>query len=345
MAQLIRSVAWLVLASLLLVTPAAAQYAGQILFHNPTAGVLLTGGIDHQGRFVERSRIASSNTSRHFLAAGETAILGWSSSSGGFYYEALQLTPRGGIETVGTPAAPAPTVASMTPFGNLVLVYDGASSARLLEVELDGRYSQRWSTTSFSPWTNVVPTDNHLFFYNRNNGVIAILTTSWTNAHSNFVLLQTSNGTIGKAYRRFVTQADAVMAYDPVTGAYEIGAIPFTGAGNERYVRGASGLLPKGFDLAVRTGPHVVFHDTQTGTTLVGRIDRTPTKFVTWTPLKTFKLATGWNRLVAASQDLVFYNNDTGAMMVGRIDPTGAFVSSYTTNLGGGFTEVVASKR
>lgn len=345
MAHLIRPAAWLGLAGIFLATPAAAQYAGQILFHNPTAGVMLTGGIDHLGRFVERSRFAGANASRRYLAAGETAILGWSSSVGGFYYEALQLTPRGGIETVGTPGVPASTVASMTPFGNLVLVYDGASAAKLFEVGIAGSYSQRWSTTSFSPWTDIVPTDNHLFFYNRNNGVIAVLTSAWTNAHSSLTLQQTSNGTIGKAYRRFVTQADAVMAYDPVTGAYEIGAIAFTGAGNERYVRGASGVLPAGFDLVVRTGPHVVFHDMQTGKTLVGRIDRTPTKFVTWTPLKTFTLAAGWNRLVAASQDLVFHNFNTGALMIGRIDPTGAFVASHTTNLGGGYTTVIASKR
>lgn len=324
--------------------PADAQSEGQLVFFNQATGRIGTGAVDHLGHFALRTTASGYGTHRLY-GPTRNGIFASSETGGTRYFWLMQPNYLGQLELSGRPTAQIPTVASATPFGNYMLFYDGGSGATLYETGNDTTFTPRWSTNSFSPWTNIVATDNHLFFYNRTTGVVAALTTAWTNAHSNFGLVQNSNGTIGKNLRLFVPQGDTIMGYDPTTGNYEIGAIPINGLGTDAYTKADSGVLAKGFDRVARVGPHVVWYDANTGVTLIGRIDRTATKFVVWTPLKTVSIQRGWTGMVATGQDLVFHNYNSGALMVVRVEPTGNLVRTHLSNLGEGFTTLFVSRR
>jgi hypothetical protein len=186
--------------------------------------------------------------------------------------------------------------------------------------------TQTFAAGSFGYWTHVVPTDEHIFFYNANTGAGAVGLLGpggWIQTQSfaagSFALNWNYIQTSGK-HLLFYNQGNGLTAYAYVDPQ-----------GKYSYV--GSTYMPAGYNFLVRHGEYMVLHNSNNGETAVGFFDRnlgSPFVVTDNITLQSGYLTTGYYRAASSGEDLLFYNGySDGRAIVAHIDRAGLFVTTH----------------
>src|SRR5262249_41163353 len=122
---------------------------------------------------------------------------------------------------------------------------------------------------AFSPWTKIVDTEYGMFFYNSNNGTVAIGNVSaigqWAQTFGQANALPTGLDTVA-------VQGNNILLYNDVTGGYALGVVDGTGKFQRTAITACGAALPRGYTTIAAVGSQLFFYNEYTGAAAVGEI-------------------------------------------------------------------------
>lgn len=318
---------------------AGAQTNGRLLLQNASAKTCLWGAVDEFGVF--RTELAATSGSACVYGgvstmvptdAGILAYDYFSGSTWAFRHDAL-----GVGDSIAGPGF-SPIWKWAVPMGRFIMLYDGTHFGAVVSINSDLTIQQTDTLTNVSPWTQVISTDNYLFFYNSSTGVYAIAVIDIGGA-----IGQTSNGTQPTGFTKVVSSRDALFFYNYNTGAYLYGTIVANPASRtDGLYAPINGTLPVHFTHFVALNSNLLCYNVITGTAKVLYL---PNSGSPLTVTQTLNIGKFWNFVVAAGANIFLYNESTGATAVGQIDNKGHFLLIPSPTVASGFTNVVATRQ
>jgi hypothetical protein len=317
---------------------AQAQVAGRLFLLNTQTGAYLDGGIDVGGFFHAApagTRTTLKGTTS--LVANNTALVAYDSYTG--YSEFVVIDGYGNVKfnpqqfSVGANTIVGSASDFLFYYGNA----NQGGTGSFIATEEGGYYLKTLENAGFSPWSNVVQTDNYLCFYNYLTGLFDQTTLSAVDPG----LLQGSNAvlTLPANYNVLAPVNDNLILYNSGTGAYQVLGLYFVGNEKDFPDKRDSGTLKEYYGAILPTAGQVVFYGYGTGDALTATISLTgqlqQENDITL-PLYTAAVTTG--------SYVAFYNADSGVMDVYGVTTTGTLTFRSTQNIGAGYTAVTATK-
>mgnify|MGYP001205294960 CR=1 FL=1 len=188
-------------------------------------------------------------------------------------------------------------------------------------------------------YTDLIRTANHLVFWNRRSGALAVGQISYDAASAQHYLEVTDTGAAARRFQRIVAAADDLLLYDPASGRYqsvriEVSVVGRPGTPDRRFEarlrRGAVGRMAAGLSHAAAVGSAVVLYAGD-GSYTAGRFDHRGRFDVR----DTGTTLAGFDHLVAAGERLFFLDGGgTGRAMVGAVTQAGRYRALRVLKLG-----------
>ena len=322
---------------------ACAQNAvGALYLANRATGAHAFAYIDLQGQFQQTYEIPGHPTSEvlgltHMVSTPNGFLL-YNADTGQAVVIGIAHT---GYPYIGNYYAFSPGWQHIVPLGDSLFFYQGDGSGALGYITPEGQFVQRrsYAPGTFASWSHITATDNHLFFYNRDLGAVAVAAID-----ASYDISQTHTVTTGALadLSYLVTTGPFVLLYSQATGTAVFGMI--THAGQYELLEVLD--LPAGYNKLVRHDRFLVLYNSNAGGGTVGYVERygalgVPEFIVTQEP----PFSAGWTRIVSTKEDVLFYNSVTGLAAVGHLDHAGQFQQTHTLTLATGWGFIAAGAR
>jgi hypothetical protein len=322
-------------------SPAFAQGEGRLMFINPSTGAWASGGVDQLGAYhLNSAGWSAAYIGRTDLFATNAAFM----TTTYWNYTGVSLN----LDNFGKPAPGGSSFTAHMPIeqraslGGFAFFYGANGSAEIYRTSVDGAATRTFATTSFSPWTNIVATDNYLLFYNYNNDVIA--TGVITNAGG---FQQTFAGSVKNAYSSVASLGDNVLFYNPFTRQGEAGQIMYAGANQTNpYVKRQDVVFDDVFSDFVKSKNYLLLYSSSTGNAETGHFT-TGGYFVVDQRFHVgrgqFNAGAGYSTVIPCGPFLLFYDLSSGLAQVGEIRNDGSYAPTQYLTAGKGWALVAAS--
>lgn len=328
----------LLTAALLLWTAnASAQTAGRLFFLNSANGDYLVGGIDPSGFFHSAPAGARSTlVGTTHLVANNTAIVAYNETTG--YAELIAIDGYGNAGF--RPTGFGVNWNYIVPVGGSFLTYSGngnnGGQGAAFAVKQGGYIDHQIWAGGLSPWTNIVPTDDYLVFYNQVTGLFDA--TIFSPVSSTLRQNSLSVDTIPAGYGVTAAVDDNVILYNSTTGAYRVVGVFFVGNGNDFPDKRSSGTLEKFYGAILPIAGRVVFYSYGSGDVLVSHLTQSGTldsDKKTTIPIYTDAFTSG--------SYLCFYNAQNGELAVYTLSTGGTLTRASVQQIGSGYTFAAAA--
>jgi len=306
---------------------------------NPNTGRWVSGGIDQIGHWhTAGSGTAASLVGETNLIATDSFLLSYASATG---KGASLLEDSRGIVAFDNLFNFSAHWSVIEGIGNYLFFYDLPSghAAAIVRTFPDGTLKQTFSSATFSAWSNIIVTDNYVFFYNGTGGLIA---TGEIDSSGSFI--QSASGQTSAGYTLATSLNDDVLLYNRNNGYWESGPILYTGNQLKDYyfpqTKVTANTLGLGYSAAVQSNDHLLLYDSATGNAAIGHFAQAGTFILDNKQV----LTKFFTHLVRCGHYLILYGYGTGTFQVGYITTDGKFQVTQTLTSQTGWWNVVATK-
>jgi thermolysin len=273
-------------------------------------------------------------------------------------YAVTKTDQNGGIVTLNNGYLPA-YLTKVVSTDTHILFYSGYNRSGLIGTvnASSGQFfvTQSFGPGAFSPWSHIVDTQYGMFFYNRNDGTVAVC-----HVQPNGLLNQTDGKYyyLPAGYDQVVVQGNDILLYNETTGGYALGVVAGDGKFSRVTLTSCAPTLAAGYRKIVAVGEKIFFYNPDTGAAAVGSMQgsdlfvprpgsdcRKQLRIMTTYGAGSFGL--GWTHLVATANGLLFYNWNNRAGAVGRFTSGGSFIQTagYGPGAFGFWTHIVTTEK